>query len=440
MAYDLPLNSLENQWMPFTDNKSFKNNPRLITSAKKMYLTSHRNTKILDGSSGLFCSPAGHCHPKIIEAVNKQLSLNTYTSPFGSAHPLSFKLAEKVSELTPHRMNHIFFVNSGSEAIDTAIKIVMSYFSARNENRYRFVSRERAYHGVNIGGLSLSGMANNRRNFPVVMPNVVHLRHTWTGEELNKKGQPQKGIELADDLERFATLYGGETIAACFVEPVAGSTGTLVPPVGYLQRLREICDKYGILLVFDEVITGFGRMGKNFASNKFDVIPDIMTMAKALTNGSMPMGAVCVKDEIYDLITDKANPGSIEFFHGYTYSAHPCACAAGIASLEIYKEEDLFSRSNDLSEYFLDTLFTLSDHELVKDVRGIGLMGGVELHQSEYPGKIGSNFQTKLFWNGLHVKFTADTGIIAPMFIYEKHHIDELIEKFRLTLNQLLKK
>ncbi len=436
MAYDIPLNSLENQWMPFTDNKDFKNNPRLITSAKEMYMTSHRGTKILDGSSGLFCSPAGHCHPKIIEAVNKQIQKNTYTSPFGSGHPESFKLAEKITKITPDEMNHVFFVNSGSEAIDTAIKIVMSYFSSKNENRYRFVSRERAYHGVNIGGLSLSGMANNRKSFPLVIPNVVHLRHTWTGEELNKKGQPSKGVELANDLERFANNYGGESIAACFVEPVAGSTGTLVPPVGYLKRLREICNKYGILLVFDEVITGFGRMGTNFAADKFDVKPDIMTMAKALTNGSMPMGAVCVHDKIYNLITENAIPGSIEFFHGYTYSGHPCSCAAGIASLNIYEEEDLFERANNLSDYFLEALFTLSDHDLVKDVRGIGLMGGVELHLRNKAGEIGSEFQKKLFWNGLHVKFTSDTGIIAPMFIFEKQHIDELIEKFRKTLDQ----
>ena len=436
MAYDAQVNSLEKQWMPFTDNRGFKADPRLITEAKGVYMTSHRGTQVVDGSSGLFCSPAGHCHPKIIEAVHEQLKINTYTAPFGLGHPASFALADQVAQLTPEGMNHVFFVNSGSEAIDTALKMVMSYHSARGENRHRFVSRERAYHGVNMGGVSLSGMVNNRRTFPVVMPNVVMMRHTWTGEDINVKGQPVNGKELAEDLERFVQTYGGQTIAACFVEPVAGSTGTLVPPKGYLERLREICDANGILLVFDEVITGFGRMGTNFASDKFEVIPDIMTMAKAITNGSMPMGAVCVKDEIYETVTDTSNEGAIEFFHGYTYSGHPASCAAGLATLKIYEEEALFDQAAEMSSYFQDCLFSLGDHPLVKDVRGIGMMGGVEVHKSETPGKQGTQLQKDMFWNGLHVKFTGDTGIIAPMFISEKTHIDEIIDKFRKTLNE----
>ena len=436
MAYDAQVNSLEKQWMPFTDNRGFKADPRLITEAKGVYMTSHRGTKIVDGSSGLFCSPAGHCHPKIIEAVHEQLKINTYTAPFGLGHPASFALADQVAQLTPEGMNHVFFVNSGSEAIDTALKMVMSYHSARGENRHRFVSRERAYHGVNMGGVSLSGMVNNRRTFPVVMPNVVMMRHTWTGEDINVKDQPAHGKELAEDLERFVQTYGGQTIAACFVEPVAGSTGTLVPPKGYLERLREICDANGILLVFDEVITGFGRMGTNFASDKFKVIPDIMTMAKAITNGSMPMGAVCVKDEIYETVTDTSNEGAIEFFHGYTYSGHPASCAAGLATLKIYEEEALFDQAAEMSSYFQNCLFSLADHPLVKDVRGIGMMGGVEVHVKEAPGKHGTKLQKDMFWNGLHVKFTGDTGIIAPMFISERNHIDEIIDKFRKTLNE----
>ncbi len=436
MAYDLQINSLEKQWMPFTDNRGFKSDPRLVTEARGVYMTSHRGTNVIDGSSGLFCSPAGHCHPKIIEAVHAQLKLNTYTAPFGLAHPASFALADAVAQLTPTEMNHVFFVNSGSEAIDTALKIVMSYHSAKGDNRHRFVSRERAYHGVNMGGVSLSGMVNNRRTFPVVMPNVVMMRHTWTGQDINVKGQPENGAELADDLERFAQTYGGNTIAACFVEPVAGSTGTLVPPKGYLERLRQICDAHGIILVFDEVITGFGRMGTNFACDKFSVQPDIMTMAKAITNGSMPMGAVCVKDEIYETVTDTANPGAIEFFHGYTYSGHPAACAAGLASLQIYKEEELFQRAADMSNYFQDAIFSLKDHQLVKDIRGIGMMGGIEVHADESPGKRGGNLQKDMFWNGLHIKFTGDTGIVAPMFISEKKHIDEIVDKFRTTLDK----
>ena len=436
MAYDLPINSLEKQWMPFTDNRGFKSDPRLITEAKGVYMTSHRGTTVIDGSSGLFCSPAGHCHPKIIEAVHEQLKINTYTAPFGLGHPASFALADQVAKLTPTEMNHVFFVNSGSEAIDTALKMVMSYHSARGENRHRFVSRERAYHGVNMGGVSLSGMVNNRRTFPVVMPNVVMMRHTWTGQDINVQGQPASGKELAEDLERFAQTYGGQTIAACFVEPVAGSTGTLVPPVGYLERLREICDTHGILLVFDEVITGFGRMGTNFASDKFGVTPDIMTMAKAITNGSMPMGAVCVRDEIYETVTDTSNEGAIEFFHGYTYSGHPASCAAGLATLKIYEEEALFDRAAEMSIYFQESLFSLTDHPAVKDVRGIGMMGGEEVHVKEAPGKHGTQLQKDMFWNGLHVKFTGDTGILAPMFISERTHIDEIIDKFRKTLNE----
>jgi beta-alanine--pyruvate transaminase len=332
-------------------------------------------------------------------------------------------------------MNHVFFVNSGSEAVDTALKITMAYHSAMGENRNRFVSRERAYHGVNMGGVSLSGMVNNRRTFPVVMPGIVMMRHTWTGKNLNVQGQPLEGKELANDLDRFVQTYGGQTIAACIVEPVAGSTGTLVPPVGYLERLREICDQNGILLIFDEVITGFGRMGTNFAADKFHVKPDIMTMAKALTNGSMPMGAVCVKDEIYEVVTDRANEGAIEFFHGYTYSGHPAACAAGLASLKIYADEGLFERANNLSTYFLDAIFSLSNHPLVKDVRGIGLMAGVEMHADGNVGKRGGKLQKDLFWNGLHIKFTGDTGIVAPMFISENSHIDQIVEKLRKTLD-----
>ncbi len=437
MAHDIQPNSLEKQWMPFTDNRSFKESPRLVVEAKGAYMTDHHGGTIIDGSSGLFCSPAGHCHPKIIEAVHEQMKVNTYTSPFGMGHPASFMLAEKVSAMTPDNINHIFFVNSGSEAVDTALKIVMAYHAANGEDaRTRFVSRERAYHGVNIGGVSLSGMVNNRKTFSGVMPNIVHMRHTWDAEQMFCKGQPTRGAELADDLQRACDNFGGMTIAACFVEPVAGSTGTLVPPVGYLERLREICDANGILLVFDEVITGFGRMGTPFAAQKFGVEPDIMTMAKALTNGSIPMGAVGVRDHIYETVTDKSAPGAIEFFHGYTYSGHPAACAAGIAMMDIIADEGLVAKADDMSGYFQDALYSLEDHPLVKDVRGIGMMGAVELHPGEAPGKRGGAVQTAMFWNGLHIKFTGDNGIIAPMFISERSHIDEIIGKFRDTLDQ----
>lgn len=437
MPHDVLPNSLENYWVPFTDNRGFKAEPRLISEASGNYMTDHRGGKIIDGSSGLFCSPAGHCHPKIIEAVHAQMKRNTFTAPFGMSHDGGFMLADKVAQLTPEGMNHTFFVNSGSEAIDTALKIVMAYHSAKGRDRIRFVSRERAYHGVNIGGVSLSGMVNNRRTFPVTMPNVVMMRHTLTGDELNHAGQPLHGRELANDLERACQTYGGETIAACFVEPIAGSTGVLVPPVGYLERLREICDAHGILLVFDEVITGFGRIGAPYASQKFNVKPDIMTMAKALTNGSIPMGAVTVSDEIYETVTDAAKPGAIEFFHGYTYSAHPAACAAGIAALQIYEDEALFDRANALTPYFTDAVMSLADHPLVHDVRCMGLLAGVEVKTGAAPGQRGTEAQKRMFWNGLHVKFTGDSAIVAPMFIAERAHVDEIIDKFRKTLDTL---
>ena len=431
------LNSLEEFWMPFTANRAFKSKPRLISRAEGNRLYNQYNEEVLDGSSGLFCSPAGHCHPKIVEAVHQQMQRNTYTAPFGLAHDGSFGLAAEVSKLTPEEINRVFFVNSGSEAVDTALKIVMAYHAARgNHQRHRFVSRERAYHGVNIGGVSLSGMVRNRHVFPAVIPNVVMLRHTWTGEQLNHPGQPTVGAEMAEDLHRFCATYGGDTIAAVFVEPVAGSTGVLVPPVGYLERLREICDQHGILLVFDEVITGFGRMGENFGAQTFSVTPDIMTMAKALTNGSIPMGAVAVKDTIYDTVVDAAPDGAIEFFHGYTYSGHPAATAAGLAMMEIIQEDGLFEQSKALSGHFKQAIHSLADHPLVMDVRSIGLIAGVEVHHDGTPGRRGTRLQSDMFWNGLHVKFTGDVGIVAPQFISTEDDIDQIVERFRKTLDE----
>ena len=431
MAFDVQINSLSQYWLPFTDNKGFKENPRLITQASGVYMTDHKGGTVIDGSSGLFCSPAGHSHPKIIEAVHQAMQTMTYVAPFGTAHPLAFALAEHVSRLLPESFNHVFFVNSGSEAIDTAMKMVMAYHSAMGNDRNRFVSRERAYHGVNIGGVSLSGLVNNRKSFQSVIPNVVMMRHTWNADELMVRGQPVRGVELADDLQRAVDTYGGNTIAACFVEPVAGSTGILAPPVGYLERLRQICDANGILLVFDEVITGFGRVGGKFAADAFGVTPDIITMAKALTNGSIPMGAVATTDHVHDVISDKSAPGAIEFFHGYTYSGHPAACAAGLASLAIYEEEGLYGRAAEMSPYFLDSVYQLRDHPMVKDIRGIGMAAAVELVSS------GAQAQVDLFWNGMHVKFTGDTGILSPMFISEKTHIDEMMEKLKKTLDGL---
>ncbi len=429
-------NSLEAHWMPFTANKAFKADPRLLVKSEGVYAWDHKGGQVIDGSSGLFCTPAGHGRTEIADAVHQALLTNDYVAPFGLGQPTSFALAQKVSNILPEEFNHVFFTNSGSESVDTALKICMAYHRARGDGqRTRFVSRERAYHGVNIGGVSLSGMVRNRETFSGVMPNVVVMRHTWMEENRFTRGQPEHGAHLAEDLQRMVETYGGSTIAACFVEPVAGSTGVLVPPKGYLERLREICTENGILLVFDEVITGFGRMGFPFAAQTFGVTPDIMTMAKALTNGCQPMGAVAVIDDIYDTIVGEG-PAGIELFHGYTYSGHPAACAAGLATQQIYEDESLFERSAELSEYFLDGMWSLKDLDIVADIRGIGLICGIDLAPDSAPGVRGGRVQTRLFWNGMHVKFTGDSGIVAPQFICERSHIDEMVEKLRKTLTE----
>jgi len=431
-------NTLENHWMPFTANRDFKNAPRLVVKGDGVFYWDHKGGKVLDGSSGLFCAAAGHCRPEIAEAVYKQLQENDFAPPFQMGHPGAFELAGKVSRLTPDGMDHVFFANSGSEAVDTALKIAMAYHRANGEGqRTRFVSRERAYHGVNIGGTSLGGMVKNRETFSGVMPGVVHMRHTWLEENRFAKGQPEHGAYLAEDLQRAAENYGGSTIAACFVEPIAGSTGVLVPPVGYLERLREICDAHGILLVFDEVICGFGRTGKAFAAQSFGVTPDIITMAKALTNGAVPMGAVAVRDEIYQTVVDASPENAIEMFHGYTYSGHPVACAAGLATLEIFEQENLFERAAELTPYFLDQVFSLQELDIVTDIRGYGLIAGFDIAPGAAPGARGTQLQKDLFWSGLHVKFTGDTGIIAPPLIAEKEHIDQIVGLLREKLAEL---
>lgn len=418
-----PANSLENHWLPFTCNREFKNNPRLFVKAEGMYYESHEGKKILDASSGLFNCAAGHGRMQIIDAVYEQLKLCAYTPHFQVANPASFELAQKVTRLTPENMNYVFFTNSGSESVDTAVKMAMAYHIARGEGqRTRFVSRERAYHGVNIGGTSLAGLMLNRRTFPALMPNITHMRHTIVANHKYQWGQPQDGAELADDLQRAVDLYGGSNIAACFVEPVAGSAGVIVPPLGYLQRLREICSANGILLVFDEVICGFGRLGTNFGAQAFDVTPDIMTLAKALTNGYQPMGAVVTQDYIYQTVTQAAPEDSIEFFHGYTYSGHPAASAAGIATLDLYENDKLFQRAADMEDYYRSAMLSLKGCSKVTDIRGYGMLCGVEVDDN------GARLQRDLFFDGLHIKFTGNVAIVAPAFIAEKSHIDDLVK------------
>lgn len=429
--------ALQHHWLPFTGNRDFKNDPRLFVRAEGMYFWNHKGDKILDGCSGLFTCAAGHCRPEISDAVARQLTQLDYTPSFLRSHPLSFELAERLADLTPADLNRVFFVNSGSEAIDTAMKICSAYHRARGEGqRYVFVSRERAYHGVNLGGTSLSGMVKNREAFGPTLPGVVHMRHTWLPENRFVKGQPDHGSELAEDLQRMVDLYGGSNIAACVIEPIAGSTGVLVPPTGYLQRIREICDEYRILLVFDEVICGFGRTGKAFGAQSFGVIPDVMTMAKAITNGAQPMGAVAVRDYVYDTIVEAAPPGSVELFHGYTFSAHPAACAASLAALDIYAREDLFSRAAKLSDYFLDSVFALSDIPVISDIRGFGLIAGFDLSPASVPGARGHEVQKRLFDAGLHLKTTGDAGILAPPLICEKRHVDEMCGILREVLGE----
>ena len=430
--------SLAELWMPFTSNREFKHDPKMIVRAEGMYYWNDHGGQLIDAASGLFCCAAGHGRKEIADAVSAQLRQLDFIAPFTRGHPKQFEFATRLAELTPGDLNRIFFVNSGSEAVDTAMKVALAYHQARGQGgRNMFISRERAYHGVNFGGIALSGMVNNRRKFGPTLPGIAHMRHTLVKENQFTPGQGAHGAELAEDLQRFVTLYGAENIAACFVEPIAGSTGCIVPPKGYLERLREICDQHGILLVFDEVITGIGRTGQAFAAQSFGVTPDIMTMAKAITNGAQPMGAVAISERIHDTIMGAAAADAIEFFHGYTYSGHPASCAAGLATLDIYKNEDLFARGRALSPYFQDAVFGLRDVSVVADIRGYGMMAAIDLHMDGAPGKRGHVFQKMLFDNGLHLKTTGDCAIIAPPLIAQREHIDMLADILRKTLKAL---
>ena len=435
-------NSLEEHWMPFTSNRDFKENPRLIIGAKGVYLKSHQGKTMIDASSGLFCNPLGHGRKEITNAVTKQLEQLDYVQPFQQGFGGSFELARRIAKHTPGDLNRIFYTICGSSAVETAIKIVIAYHKAKGQGqRFRFVGRERAYHGMNIGATSVGGMINNVKTFAsVLMPGVVHMRHTHLPDHKFVKGQPSNGVEMAEDLERICINFGSENIAACIVEPVAGSTGTLVPPLGYLNKLREICNKHGILLIFDEVITGWGRMGSAFASQEFGVTPDVMTMAKATTNGVVPMGAVAVKEEIYDTIMNASPKGAVELFHGYTYSGIPIAVAAALAVQDIFEKEEIFKRSKEMSPYFLDGIFSLKDLTEIDNIRGYGMMAGVDMKLKEKPGRAGFECFKACYEAGVNFKATGDCLIIAPQFICEKKHIDEIIEKLRTGISTYMKK
>lgn len=426
-------NNLDSYWMPFTANKQFKKDPRMLVSADGMYYTSDDGRQIMDTSAGLWCVNAGHNRPKIREAVQAQVAELDYCPSFQFGHPKAFELANQVAELFPDGMNHVFFTNSGSESVDTALKIALAYHRTNGQGtRTRLIGRERGYHGTGFGGITVGGLVKNRMYFGSLLTGADHMPHTHDlAKNAFTKGCPDHGVELADELENIVALHDASNIAAVIVEPMAGSTGVLMPPKGYLQRLREICTKHGILLIFDEVITAFGRLGTATASDYFGVKPDIITCAKGLTNGVVPMGAVVVADYIYDTMMEKAD-SPIELFHGYTYSGHPIASAAGLATLETYREEGLFQRAHDLAPYWEESLHQLKDCKNVIDIRNIGLVGAIELEAKG--GTRGFNAMVEAYKQGLMIRITGDIIAMSPPLIIEKKEIDQIMETMRSVL------
>ncbi len=428
---------LDDFWMPFTANRQFKARPRLLKSAAGMYFTSDDGRQVLDGTAGLWCCNAGHGRREISEAVSRQIATLDFAPTFQMGHPLPFELASRLAEIAPAGLNKLFFTNSGSESADTALKIALAYQRAIGQGtRTRLIGRELGYHGVGFGGISVGGMVNNRKAFALQLPGVDHLPHTLDiARNAFSKGLPEFGVDKADELARLVALHGAENIAAVMVEPMSGSAGVVLPPVGYLQRLREITRKHGILLIFDEVITGFGRVGKAFAAQRWGVTPDIITCAKGLTNGAIPMGAVFVDEKIHDAFMQ--GPDGIELFHGYTYSGHPVACAAALATLDIYQQEGLFERTIELENYWQDALLSLRDLPQVIDIRAVGLVGGVQLAPSDQGiGKRGYQVFEQCFHDGLMVRVTGDTLAMSPPLIVEKTQIDTLVEKLAASIRR----
>ena len=429
---------LEAFWMPFTANRQFKANPRLFVAAKDMHYTTVDGRQVLDGTAGLWCVNAGHCRPHIADAISKQVNTMDYAPAFQMGHPAVFQLADRLVKMLPG-YDHVFFANSGSEAVDTALKMAIAYHRARGEGtRQRLIGRERGYHGVGFGGISVGGIGPNRKFFGSLLTGVDHLPHTHNLEHnAFSKGQPEWGAHLADELERLVALHDASNIAAVIVEPVAGSTGVLIPPKGYLERLRAICDKHGILLIFDEVITGFGRLGTGFATDYFGVKPDLITVAKGITNGTVPMGAVFAREGIYDTFMN-APEGAIELLHGYTYSGHPVACAASLATLDVYEQEGLFQRAQELSGYWEEAIHSLKHIPAVIDTRNLGLVAGIELEPM--PGKPTARaFECFLrcYEQGLLIRTTGDIIALSPPLIVEKHHIDEMIDILGKVIKEL---
>ena len=421
--------SMAAYWMPFTANRQFKQAPRLLERAEGMYFWTPEGRQVLDGIAGLWCVNAGHARPKIVKAIQDQAAQMDFAPPFNMGHRKAFELAERLVELTPPGVSKVFYTNSGSESVETALKMAIAYHRARGEGqRTRLIGRERGYHGVNFGGISVGGMVANRKMFGTLLAGVDHIRHTHDpGRNAFSKGQPEHGAEFAADLERLVALHDASTIAAVIVEPVAGSTGVLLPPKGYLERLRAICDKHGILLIFDEVITGFGRLGSPFAAGHFGVTPDLMTVAKGLTNGNVPMGAVFAKQFIHDAFMNGPEH-LIEFFHGYTYSAHPLACAAALGTLDTYADEGLLTRAAKMAPTFESAVHSLSGLPNVIDVRNIGLVGGIELAPIPgEPGKRAFSVFLDCWEKGVLVRTTGDTIALSPPLIIENQHIDQIV-------------
>ena len=420
-------NNLDAFWMPYTDNKYFKGTPRMLARAEGMSYFTPEGKEILDGTAGLWCCNAGHGRREITEAIQKQAAVMDFAPTFQLGHPIAFEAAARVAEMTPEGVDRVFFVNSGSEAADTALKIALAYQKAIGQaQRVRLVGRERGYHGVGFGGMSVGGIGPNRKQFGAMLPYVDHLPHTHLPAQ-NRfcRGQPQHGAQLADALENLVALHG-DTIAAVMVEPVAGSTGVLVPPVNYLQRLRELCTRHGILLIFDEVITGFGRLGTNFGAERLGVTPDILTMAKGLTNAAVPMGAVATTNAVHDAIVN-GSPAGIELFHGYTYSGHPLASAAAIATLELHRAEDLPGRARAIEPYWQDAAHAMRDVPGVVDVRDIGLIAGIELEpRAGKPAARALDVFRWCFDQGVLVRVTGDIVAVSPPLIIEKGHVDRL--------------
>ena len=438
MPASLP-NALDAFWMPFTANRRFKAEPRLLARAEGTRYYTPEGREVLDGTSGLWCVNAGHTRAPIVEAISRQAAELDFAPTFNLGHPKAFELAARLAALLPGDLDHVLFANSGSEAVDSALKIALAYQRARGKGeKTRLIGRERAYHGVGFGGISVGGIVKNRMHFGGMLTGVDHLPHTHDlARNAFSRGQPEHGAELADALERLVGLHDASTIAAVIVEPMSGSAGVLVPPKGYLERLRALCDKHDILLIFDEVITGFGRLGAPFAADHFGVRPDMITFAKGVTNAAVPLGGVGVSKAIYDLMLERAD-SPVELFHGYTYSGHPLACAAGLAALDIYRDEDLFGRAAALSAYWEDAVHSLADARHVIDVRNLGLTAGIELAPREgAAGARATDAFHACFDQGLLVRVTGDIIALSPPLIVEKAEIDRIVETIRAVLTRL---